>query len=142
MTEHMQSREAVATYARLSLRGEAVYAGYQPRSELVNEMLALMPTAHVVIVSGAWCPDCRREVPKMARILDGLPSGWTVELLLDDDDARERLGVRAIPTFVVQDAPDGRELGRIIERPGSRDGLEGDLLAIARARTLVAGDAR
>ena len=50
----------------------------------------------------------------------------------DDDQTRERYDVLAIPTFIVLDRPDGRELGRvIIESPRGADGIEGDLLEIA-----------
>lgn len=128
-------REALAAYARGALRGEPIYRGYRPRTALLQRAADSLPTAHVVVVSGAWCGDCRREVPKLARIMESLPAGWTVETL--GEEARERLGVRAIPTVVVLDRAGGRELGRIIESPEGPDGLEGDLLAIAeQARAL------
>lgn len=116
-------------YAKDELRGGFVYDGYRVKTELLDRVRESRPRAHVVVVSAGWCPDCRREVPKFARIAERLPD-WTVELRGDDQETRERLNVRAIPTFVVQDPETGEELGRIIESPESGS-LEGDLLAIA-----------
>jgi len=127
----------LATYARDALRGEAVYQGYRPRTQLLERVAHLLPEAHVVVVSGSWCGDCRREVPKLARIMELLPSAWTVELHGDDDDTRERYDVLAIPSFIVLDRPNGRELGRIIESPRGADGIEGDLLEIATSAQLA-----
>ncbi len=141
MAEVRYGREALAGYVRDELRGEGVYRGYRPRTALLARVAALLPVAHVVVVSATWCPDCRREVPKLARILELLPGGWTVELRGDDDTTRSELGVRAIPTVLVRTAPAGRELGRIIESPASAEGLEGDLLAIAQAAAEEGEDA-
>lgn len=129
-TPHPGQPELVA-YVRGELRGQAVYGGYRPRAAVLRRVAERLPGAHVVVVSGAWCPDCRREVPKLARILELLPAGWSVELRGDEEASMSRLGVRAIPTFVVFDRPEGRELGRIVESADGPQGLEGELLAIA-----------
>ena len=123
----------MSEYATGELGGGAVYKGYRPKSAILEQVSAALPSAQVVVVSGSWCPDCRREVPKIARILEGLPEGWTVETQGDDVEARAKFGVRAIPTFIVQDAATGSELGRIIETPRRPDGFEGDFLASAQA---------
>ncbi len=133
MTPTLSGREALASYAREALRGEAVLRGYRPNVTLLDQAAELLPTAHVVVVSAPWCPDCRREVPKFSRAFDHLPEAWTVESRGDDEETRETLGVRAIPTFIVFDRPGGSELGRIIESPRGGQGLEGDLLDIAEA---------
>lgn len=129
----MTDRALLADYARAELRGEGVYRGYRPRLETLAQLAATLPTAHVVVISAPWCGDCRREVPKLARIMEQLPPAWTVELAADDNAIRDRYTVLAIPTFLVLDAPGGRELGRMIESPTSADGIEGDLLAIGQA---------
>jgi thiol-disulfide isomerase/thioredoxin len=128
----MTARAHLAQYARDELRGDAVYRGYRPRTALLDQVAHLLPSAHVLVVSGTWCGDCRREVPKFARIMEHLPDAWTIELRQDDDDTRRQYEVLAIPSFIVLDAPDGLELGRIIESPTGDEGIEGDLLAIAR----------
>ncbi len=126
-------RAELEAYVRGALRAEGVYRGYKPKGALIEKVAERLPEAHVVVVSGTWCPDCRREVPKMARIVEQLPPGWTVEQRGDDAGTRDELEVRAIPTFVVLDRPGGRELGRVIESPASAEGLEGELLAIAES---------
>ncbi len=126
----MKDNTNLVVYARDELRGGFIYDGYRPKAELLEQVAALRPKAQVVVVSAAWCKDCRREVPKFARIVERLP-GWTVELRGDDDETRGSLKVRAIPTFIVGDSETGEELGRIVESPTSGS-LEGDLLAIAR----------
>lgn len=123
-------RAALVDYAQAALRGGAIYRGYRPRASLIEAARASLPAGHIDVVSAPWCGDCRREVPKVARILQDLPD-WTVRLVSDDDPAAGELGVRAIPTFVVRDGCDGRELGRIVESPSSPDGLEGDLARIS-----------
>lgn len=128
----MTDRSLLAEYARTALRGDGVYRGYRPRAEILDQVADALPAAHVLVVSGTWCGDCRREVPKLARIMEHLPPSWTVEMAQDDDTAREKYAVLAIPTFIVLDAPGGTELGRIVESPAGQTGIEGDLLAIAR----------
>ncbi|MDQ3808715.1 MAG: thioredoxin family protein [Chloroflexota bacterium] len=133
----MSERSTLAAYARDDLRGGAILRGYRPRSAVLDQLKDALPSAHLLVISGAWCGDCRREVPKLARIMEELPPPWTVELRHDDAETRTRYNVLAIPTFIVLDRPGGRELGRIIESPSSPDGLEGDLLAIARTARLT-----
>jgi len=125
----MNDNTRLAVYAREELRGGTVYDRYLPRSQMLERVAFLLPRAHVVVVSGAWCSDCRREVPRFARIVERLP-GWTVELRGDDLETRDTWKVRRIPTFVVRNPDTGEELGRIVESPESGS-LEGDLLAIA-----------
>ena len=129
----MTDSATLAAYARTDLRGEGTYRGYKPKTALLEEVASALPRAHVVVVSGAWCPDCRREVPKLARILEELPSSWTLEIRADADAQAAGYEVQAIPSFIVFDQPGGTELGRITESPRSSQGLEGDLLAIARS---------
>ena len=74
----------------------------------------------------------------MARILEELPDTWTVELLNDDEDfdARDRFDVRAIPTFVVQDAPGGREPDSQARVHHQLDSREHRHLAVACGQSL------
>ena len=104
-----------------------VYQKYQPDTALVEKIRAALPTARVVTISAAWCPDCRRNVPRFARIAEQLPS-WEFEIYPREDVARvQALGIRAIPTFIV--FQDGKELGRIVENPAFGS-LEADLYEI------------
>ena len=124
-------RTELVKYALEDLRGDAVYRGYKPKQAVLAQVAEKMPSAHVVVVSGDWCGDCRREVPKLTRILEELPATWSVSVEGEDRDTRVKYGVRAIPTFLVFDKQDGQEIGRIIKNPSSSDGIEGDLLLLA-----------
>jgi thiol-disulfide isomerase/thioredoxin len=131
-------RPELVDYSTGALRAEPVYRGYKPRRAVLEQVAERLPTAHVVVVSGDWCGDCRREVPKLTRILEELPATWSVTLEGEDRDTRSKYDVLAIPTFLVFDQPGGRELGRIIESPSSHDGIEGDLLTIAEHASTTA----
>ena len=111
----------------------AIYETARPDLALVMRISAALPVAHVVIPSRRTCPDCLRNIPHMARIAEHLP-GWTWEIYASSDNPERNaiLKVRAVPTFVVFDRKDGRELGRIVENPVGGS-LEGDLLEIARS---------
>ncbi|MFX0062085.1 MAG: FAD-dependent oxidoreductase [Candidatus Hermodarchaeota archaeon] len=89
---------------------------YTPNIEVLSLFKNKLVKARMIIVSTRWCPDCRRGVPKMARIAEHLP-GW--EFIIEDRDkegVREKYNARKIPTFIIQDE-NGKELGRIIEKP-------------------------
>jgi hypothetical protein len=126
----MKDYAKLVTYARDELRTLDEYETYRPRLETVRQIAQLLPSAHVDVVAAAWCKDCRREVPRFARILERL-DGWTVDVPGNDPVTRERLAVRRIPTFVVRSREGGPELGRIEESPAG-ERLEDDLLAIAQ----------
>jgi thiol-disulfide isomerase/thioredoxin len=126
----MKDFAKLVVYTRQELGTIDEYERYQPDTETVRRIAERLPKAHVEIVAAAWCKDCRREIPRFARIAEQL-EGWTIKLLGDDPATRERLAARRIPTFVVRSAKDGPELGRIVESPSSGS-LEGDLLTIAQ----------
>lgn len=110
---------------------QRMYERYTPDAKLVEEIRSLQPEARVVVITATWCPDCRRNVPRWARITEQLP-GWQNEVYPREDEERaQKLGVRAIPTFILYDPKTGEEMGRIVENPvlGS---LEADTLNILR----------
>ena len=76
----------------------------------------------MTIVFGTWCPDSRREVPRMYKILDYLnvpDSNLTVICVDRDKKAGDidisSLNIERIPTFIVY--VNGEEKGRIVEKP-------------------------
>jgi hypothetical protein len=127
----MRDFAKLVVYARQELGTGDEYERYRPVPETIRRIGSLLPKAHVGIVAASWCKDCRREVPRFARIAERLP-GWTIDLLGDDPETRARLAIRRIPTFIVRNAETGQELGRIVESP-SDESLEADLLEIAEA---------
>ncbi|WDE00167.1 thioredoxin family protein [Thalassomonas actiniarum] len=69
---------------------------------------------------GTWCHDSQREVPKMLKILALRPelSSQLIALDINKSEPEGRAsdaGIAFTPTFVI--TLDGRELGRIVERP-------------------------
>ncbi len=110
-----------------------IYERYQPNTDGLAALNAARPAAHVVAVSRYTCPDCARNVPRMARIAEHLP-GWTWEIFdgQAEPERKAALNIIRVPTFIVYDAPGGRELGRIVENPITGS-LVDDLLQIAGA---------
>lgn len=91
----------------------------------------------VLIFNATWCPDCVREVPRTFRIIDQAGLGALPLTILgldrtlrDAEGLAARWAIRAVPTFIF--VRDGRELGRIIERPtGTLEGHIAQILAAA-----------
>ena len=87
----------------------------------------------VVIMFGTWCHDSKREVPRMLRILDSAGVGTEKISLIGVDTkkaepkGREKLyNLRNTPTLIL--LKNGKEVGRIIERPNVS--LEADLIGL------------
>ena len=85
----------------------------------------------VVIMFGTWCHDSKREVPRMLRILDSAGVGTEqisligVDINKTEPKGREKLyNLRNTPTLIL--LKNGKEVGRIIERP--KISLEADLI--------------
>ena len=69
---------------------------------------------------GTWCHDSQREVPKMLKILALRPviSSQLIALDINKSDPEGRAAgadIAFTPTFVI--TLDGKEIGRIVERP-------------------------
>jgi hypothetical protein len=106
-----------------------VYETARANAEMISRIQSALPAARVVTVCEYWCGDCRRHVPRMARIAELLP-GWTFEIYPWDRERRDKpWHVRAVPTFIVLSG--NQEIGRIVENP-AHGSLEEDLLAMTR----------
>lgn len=106
------------------------YEAYQADEQTLARIHEVQPTAHVITPSRYTCGDCLRNIPRMTRIAEFLPS-WTWEIYDSTSNAERSaaLGITNIPTFIVYDSEGGSELGRIVENPVSGS-LETDLLHI------------
>lgn len=126
-------RTPLTDYIELDEGYFALYEAYEPDADTLVRLNAALPSAHVEIPSRRTCPDCLRNIPRMARIAELLP-GWTWEIYNSSDNLERNtiLKVAAVPSFVVFNQKGGRELGRIVENP-SNGSLEKDLLDIALA---------
>lgn len=110
-----------------------IYERYRADLDAIARVREAQPDAHVVVASRYSCPDCARNLPRMARLAEHLP-GWTWEVFDSGDDPERKaaLDITRIPTFIVYDREGGRELGRIVENPVSGT-LASDLLGIVGA---------
>ena len=87
----------------------------------------------MTIVLGTWCPDSRREVPRMYKILDylSIPDSNLTVICVDHNKKAGQtdianLNIQRIPTFIIY--INGQEKGRIVEHP--KNTLEKDLKQI------------
>ena len=107
---------------------------YQPKPEIIEEIKKINQKVEMLIVMGTWCPDCKKEVPKILRILD-LANNPNLSHTLyaigrgkkDEGGVTRKYNISWIPTTVF--IKDGKELGRIVEYP--QKSPEEEILAIA-----------
>jgi thiol-disulfide isomerase/thioredoxin len=111
------------------LRGQ----GYHPDPAAVATIRGHATDLQVMVFVGTWCPDSKRHVPRLLKLLDlaGVTETQLIIYGLDhagmESDERARTWqVRYVPTFVF--LRKGRELGRVVESPTGT--LEGDVAAI------------
>ena len=112
--------------------------------EVTNQInLSDLEDISVVIMFGAWCHDSKREVPRMLRILDSAGVGTEqISLIGVDKNKIEPNGrgqlynLKNTPTFIL--LRNGKEIGRIVERP--QISLESDLINLTKSLAPVAED--
>ena len=83
---------------------------------------------------GTWCPDSRREVPKLLKLLDDVNfKEKNLEIYSMDrsksteNDYEEGLDIQRVPTIIFFDK-NGKEVNRFVEFPQKT--LEKDILKI------------
>jgi hypothetical protein len=114
------------------------YANYVIHKDTTRMIGPLLSGLSFEIFMGTWCPDSRREVPRMLKILDAchVPSDRIRIIMVDYRDSvykqspehqEKGRDIQHVPDLLVLDQ--GREMGRIVESPVVT--LENDLLAIA-----------
>jgi thiol-disulfide isomerase/thioredoxin len=110
------------------------YDEYKPDSLVVNKLtLISKENLTVKIVMGTWCPDSRREVPRLMRILDYWKFPMVNVTFIGVDDSKlspvgeySKLDIQRVPTFIFY--KNNIEAGRIIEVPVTS--LEQDMVNI------------
>jgi hypothetical protein len=117
------------------------YSRYQPDPTSLEKLRPLLAGVSVEAYFGTWCGDSRRQVPRLARLLDlaGLEeqrlglvalSDRAMEFKQSPGHPEAKRYIHRTPTIVI--VRDGREIGRIVETPALS--LEADLLAILEGR--------
>jgi tetratricopeptide (TPR) repeat protein len=114
------------------------YDAYEPNPDLVGKLRAARSEdAELTVFFGTWCPDSRREVPRMIKLLDAIDFGrdkLTLVAVDRTDEANkqspggEEKGreIYRVPTMIVSRG--GAEVARLVEHPVLS--TERDLLAI------------
>lgn len=105
------------------------YNRYQVNEKTLEKVKEKLGNVKLITISAHWCPDCRRNVPRMAKISENFDN-WNI--FVEDRDKEgvgEKYNVRKIPTFIFHNES-GEEIARIIENP-KYTSLEEDLLKIA-----------
>jgi thiol-disulfide isomerase/thioredoxin len=116
--------------------GEVLAEPYAPATQAVEDIAARLAGAELWVFLATWCGDCKRELPRLLHVLAS--AGWPDERLRlvgvdwdkrDPDGLVETWCVERVPTLII--AREGREIGRLVERP--RQSLEQDLAALLGA---------
>lgn len=97
-------------------------ASYQPDPDAIAKLAALDKDTEIVLIVATWCPDCHRETPRFAKIIQLADnSNIRTRFIAVDRSRSDPQGLAAgydwqrIPTFMV--FQNGQEIGRIVERP-------------------------
>jgi len=106
---------------------------YQPDQQSVAKIRAIDRKIKVVLFLGTWCYDSIHNAPKLLKALDQAANpNLSLEIIAVDrnkDDGgglAEKFGLKRVPTVIL--LADGKELGRITERPTTT--MEGDFATI------------
>lgn len=112
---------------------DAVAASYVPAPQAIARLKDFGRPVEVEVFLGSWCSDSKLQVPAFMKVLDAVDSPLITVTYhgVPEDKAKRRdyfegQDIQRIPTFIV--SVDGREMGRIIERP--KKTVEQDLVDI------------
>ena len=124
------SRSALEAFAGWeSLRAQ----DYTPEAAAIEKIRASSATLEVLAFVATWCPDSKREVPRLLKLMDqaGVPESKLTMIGLDrtKKDAEGltvKWDLKYVPTFIL--LKEGKEVGRVIEK--SQGTLDADLVQI------------
>ena len=109
------------------------YEVYQPQQKWVSRIAEEKTATEIVVIIGTWCPDCHRETPRFAKLIDAAANNNIQMRYIgvdrqksDPDNLSKAYDFKRIPTFIVMQ--EGKEIGRIVESPKTT--LEQDLANI------------
>lgn len=111
----------------------AGYGEFNPKAEAMTTIKENISDYEIVAFMGTWCPDSRREVPKVFKILD--EAGYDMAKLTFYGVNRQKtttaniekeFDLDRVPTIVF--LKDGKEVNRFVEYP--RESIEEDFAKI------------
>lgn len=109
------------------------YDDFKPSEEAMKTIEKNIGDYEIVAFMGTWCPDSRRETPKVYRILDD--AGYDMSKLTfygvnrqktTTDNIEKEYNLDRVPTVIF--FKDGKEVNRFVEYP--RDSIEEDFAKI------------
>ena len=120
---------------------------YQPNQEAISQLKGFAGKYVIIAFSGAWCKDCALNIPVLAlinetagvevRVFGGLKKDpldqvhkWRIP---PSPQEVEALNVEKIPLVIVTDA-EGKEIGRIVEKPSHQPTLEQEIIEIIKSQ--------
>ncbi|MDA3819861.1 MAG: hypothetical protein PF590_05310 [Candidatus Delongbacteria bacterium] len=113
------------------------YNAYHPDEKLMQQLARSLKGRELSfkVYQGSWCPDSRRELPRLKKITDGLKSDVYTDII--SLNRAKRLNNNALPEDNIEFVPtiviylDGVEVGRIVEEPDYS--LEADIVKYLKA---------
>ncbi len=114
------------------------YARYKTDDALIPEITEEIEGVTITTFMGTWCGDSKRETPRMFKILDNASFSKKDLTLITVDRTKKKPteftagnNIIRVPTFIFK--KDGKEIGRIVERPV--ESLEADMLKILKGES-------
>ena len=109
------------------------YAAYTTKDDTTPQSKKGLKGVTITTFMGTWCSDSKRETPRMLKILDAAKFKDKNFTLITVDRSKKKPtefttgnNIIRVPTFIFK--KDGKEIGRIVERPV--ESLEKDMLKI------------
>jgi len=109
------------------------YDNFKPSAEAMETIKNNISGYEIMVFMGTWCPDSRREVPKLLKILD--EAGYDLSNLTmvgvsrsktTPENLEEGWDLNRVPSIIF--IKDGKEINRFVEYP--RESIEADIAKI------------
>ena len=109
------------------------YDKLSPNAEAMETIKENISDYEIVAYMGTWCPDSRRETPKLFKILD--EAGYNLDKLTiygvdhskkTPEKTEEKWNIQRVPTIIF--LKDGKEVNRFVEYP--KESIEEDIAKI------------
>lgn len=130
---HKAAREKLLESPEMNAQYTIEYPGYQPDPQAIQQLKLLLQDKKIIIVMGTWCSDCRKQVPRLYKVLDQANfSAEQITLIFVDESKKaadgltDHLNINKVPTFILTASE--KEIGRITELPLVT--LESDMIEI------------
>ncbi|WP_026837778.1 thioredoxin family protein [Gillisia sp. JM1] len=137
---NMQQGMLVGEFDKADLEQEAFskwfnegYNEFNPSAEAMATIKKNISDYEIIAFMGTWCPDSRRETPKVFKILD--EAGYDMSNLTfygvnrqktTTDNIEKEFDLNRVPTVIF--LKDGKEVNRFVEYP--RESIEEDFAKI------------